>query len=366
MSFLTFLADAERLKFGIDVLDTHNGLPHVIRRNRIFNDVVALFRDKREIVLKEFPLRIKYANEKAVDTGGVCRDMLSAFWQEAYVNNFGGRNVVPIVHPHSDMQVFEVFGVIFSHGYINTGFLPVRVAFPSIAAAVYGTNVCIPEEIMIESFQCYLSFHESGVLRKALSVCGKQSERFPDDLTAQLISILSHFGCRENPQPSNLKQLIVQLGQHEFITKPLGALQAFHNGIPSTHHQLWNQLTVKRLFALYNAMNATPQLVLEMLLEPILMAPDEQRVFSYLTSFIGNSAQEELKCFLRFVTGSSSVTANKITVSFNNLSGVARRPISHTCGCFLKLSTDYLSYIDFANEFDYILRNSDSWAMDAI
>ena len=44
--------------------------------------------------MKKTPFRIEYANEKAVDTGGVCRDMLSAFWQEAFATAFDGRNVV--------------------------------------------------------------------------------------------------------------------------------------------------------------------------------------------------------------------------------------------------------------------------------
>ena len=322
---------------------------------------------KQSNVCQLLELELKYANEKAVDTGGVCRDMLSAFWQEAFATAFDGRNVVvPSIHPHTNMDLFVTLGTIFSHGYISCGFLPVRVAFPTIAAAIHDTNLHIPNDIMLQSFQSYLSFHESGILREALSKCDGQVKSFTRDMVFQLISILDQVGCRQTPQPSNLKQLIVQLAQHEFITKPLGAVRALHSGIPSSHHEFWKRLPIERLFVLYNALSATPKLVLEKLIEPSAMKPEEQRVFTYLTSFIGNVSQEELTCFLRFVTGSSSLTANKISVSFNNMSGIGRRPISHTCSCVLELSTNYLSYLDFSNEFQQVLRSNESWAMDAL
>lgn len=74
----------------------------------------------------------------------------------------------------------------------------------------------------------------------------------------------------------------------------------------------------------------------------------------------------DLAAFMRFVTGSSSMMAEEITVSFNTLSGMARRPISHTCGCVLELSTCYITYNEFADEFYEVLRSHDAWAMHAV
>lgn len=39
-------------------------------------------------ILEEYPFRVQYENELAVDTGGVCRDLFSAFWEEAYLKSF--------------------------------------------------------------------------------------------------------------------------------------------------------------------------------------------------------------------------------------------------------------------------------------
>ena len=56
----------------------------------------------------------------------------------------------------------------------------------------------------------------------------------------------------------------------------------------------------------------------------------------------------------------------KITISFNNLTGLARRPISHTCDCNLKLPVSYTTYPEFELEFTKVLTSEVSWAMDAV
>lgn len=244
--------------------------------------------------------------------------------------------------------------------------MPVRLAFPTISAIIHGTSINIPDRIMIHSFLDYLSVHESAILKHALSDCDEQMQSFSNEMVSQLICILSWSGCRQSPQPQKLRQLVVQVAHYEFFTKPLGALHALHCGVPTIHNELWNKFPVERLFALYKALSASPQQVLAKLVEPSAVTPDEERIFGYLTTFIGNLSQEELHSFLCFVTGSSSIIANDITISFNKLSGIARRPITHTCSCVLELSTNYLTYRDFSNEFLQVMRSDEWWAMDAI
>ena len=55
--------------------------------------------------------------------------------------------------------------------------------------------------------------------------------------------------------------------------------------------------------------------------------------------------------FLRFVTGSSTCSSNCLLIVFNSEEGMARRPIAHTCGFTLEVSTHYDSYYDFDGEF---------------
>ena len=75
----------------------------------------------------------------------------------------------------------------------------------------------------------------------------------------------------------------------------------------------------------------------------------------------------ELKLFLRFVTGCSVCITSKIEVKFNNLAGVARRPIARTCDFVLELPTSYLNDDDFCCEFNTIFNTTEHefwWCME--
>ena len=98
----------------------------------------------------------------------------------------------------------------------------------------------------------------------------------------------------------------------------------------------------------------------------------QTRVFGYLLSFVGSLDCDQLRRFLRFVTGGSTVLGTEIEVTFNTLDGFARRPISHTCTCTLEISTTYSTYPEFIEDFSILLASDTFagakffWAMDAV
>ena len=112
-------------------------------------------------------------------------------------------------------------------------------------------------------------------------------------------------------------------------------------------------------------LTATPSKVLEVLDEPDFVHSAQERVYGYLRQFIGNMKMDEVRNFLRFVTGSSVLSNAAIKVTFNALGGLARRPIAHTCDNSVELSTEYLTYVDFTSEFEAILSEY-SWSMDIV
>ena len=84
---------------------------------------MALF--AQDEVLEEYPLRIKFAGEMGYDYGGICRDMFSAYWDEAYQQFFDGSTLlVPALHPSVDMSALPRLGTVLSHGYLLCGFMP--------------------------------------------------------------------------------------------------------------------------------------------------------------------------------------------------------------------------------------------------
>ena len=122
-------------------LSCKHGCSHLIGRDHIYSDVLELYGDFNTI-LKEFPFRISFDDEHAIDSGGVARDMFSSFWLCAFEKFFDGSgSLVPAAHPTIDMSVFPVLGKILSHGYIACGFLLVHISFPVIAAVLLGPDV---------------------------------------------------------------------------------------------------------------------------------------------------------------------------------------------------------------------------------
>ena len=56
-------------------LDTHHGVPHTISRSSLYEDCVEFYKSDLPKLIREYPFRIAYKDEKAVDTGGVSRDL---------------------------------------------------------------------------------------------------------------------------------------------------------------------------------------------------------------------------------------------------------------------------------------------------
>ena len=89
-----------------------------INRTSIYKDTVAMYSTKPRLV-NQFPLSVHFDGEKGLDFGGVSRDLLSGFWEEAYSKMFDGAALLtPACHATVDMQQFAVLGKILSHTHI--------------------------------------------------------------------------------------------------------------------------------------------------------------------------------------------------------------------------------------------------------
>ena len=61
------------------------GLPHYVNRKNIYPDVLKLYANQS--ITKEYPFYVEFQGEKAIDIGGVSRDMFSAFFIVGYYNS---------------------------------------------------------------------------------------------------------------------------------------------------------------------------------------------------------------------------------------------------------------------------------------
>ena len=177
------------------------------------------------------------------------------------------------------------------------------------------TGICsaakIPKNILIESFAESLSSFEASVIKKALTSTDRE---FSAEMKANLISILSRYGCRICPTPQTLHSQLVNTATFEFQVKPMAAFCSISNGIPSDEKPFWQSYSVEELYSLYLSLNATPGKVLAMLEEPEVNDECQAQVFTYLQQFIGNMKNDEVRRFLRFVTGTSVLLPDGISL----------------------------------------------------
>lgn len=135
--------------------------------------------------------------------------MLSAFWKDAFGRLFDGQNIMlSVVHAHTDLSAFPNLGWILSHGYLVSGFLPVRVAF-SVIAGILLSNIAgkVPDKVLIEIFAESVCAHDAVIIKADLEVL--ETSHFPSQLQHDLIGVLRQYGCRENHSPDNLKRLLI-------------------------------------------------------------------------------------------------------------------------------------------------------------
>ena len=154
---------------------------------------------------------------------------------------------------------------------------------------------------------------------------------------------------------------MVQAARYSFLA---AAISQLHKGVPECHLPFWNSMTVVKLYHLYKCMSVSVFKVLSLIKEPILDTQRKEEVWMYIRRFVGNMTTDELRTFLRFVTGSFVISVPSIDVSFNTLDGLARRPIAHTCTAILEVATTFLEFVD---EFRHVLADPYfSWRMDAM
>ena len=330
----------------------------------MYEDMLQLFMSEEAVM--EYPFRVRFQGERGVDTGGLSREAFSTFWELVYQKHFdGSSSLTPVVSTCLESATLQILGRILSFGYIACGFLPVRIAFPTLVGMLLHPLPDFPPDFLVEAFRDSLTPVDAATVKEALAC--REREKFPQRLFNRLVNVFAFYDCLEVPKPCNILKLCERSARYMCLTKPFAVVTEIGKGVPSEHHQFWKAKGVKGLKRLVLALSVSPSKVLESIEEPLLVTPAEQRVFGYLTQYIGHMKVDEVQKFLRFCTGSSVCIAKPISVTFNSSMGLTRAPIAHTCSCTLELSRSYSTFLEFANEFNCILQAEDNgWSIDAI
>lgn len=199
------------------------------------------------------------------------------------------------------------------------------------------------------------------LLDKALSNFDSLSSAQLDRLT----SVLGTLGMLVRPTANNIRQTVLAAARFQLLDVSMPFIMQIKSGIsPIYRDTFWSTLTVDSIDQLFKKQLPTPVKVSKILVcasESLTNAEDN--CLFYLQQFVRNMDQEDLTSFLHFVTG-STVMPTQITVSFNNLVGIMRRPVAHTCSNVLELPSSYTSMQDMKREFLAIIRDTANFQMD--
>ena len=356
IAFVLFIGNEFLLSIGATP-----GLVHEIDRKSVYCEALKLYSDYHTNVSMEFPMQIQFKHERGVDLGGLTREFFSAFWAEAFMKLFeGDSTLIPSFHPHTQLSLFETLGKIISHGYLVCGYLPIKIAMPTLLSILFGPKVDIPSPLLLNSLKDHIDPYERSELQ----------QYFASDSPAVshvILGFLSRFGCRQIPTRSNISGILLDVAKYQFVQRIEAAISAAHRGIPDSHKAFWQDMGVEGIANAYRSLSIDNRKILSILCCNYKSNAEEQ-VFLFLKVYIAHLKPEPLQNFIRYITGSSVLTIDLLLVVFNSSEGFTRAPCAHTCSGMLELPISYASYSDFSCEWDSILNDTNGqwkWEMQA-
>lgn len=255
---------------------------------------------------------------------------------------------VPFLRHDYGKQAWESVGRIISFGWQKEKYLPIKLAPVILEQAALG----YVKSDLIDNFLKYVSESDRIVLESCLTdFTGSDQE--------ELLDILDHYNCRRVPTADNFEQILQELAHKTLIQEPAYVIEQWTSMLaPLNKH-------FEDVGAVYENMQPTARKIVRSLMFPTTMNAQQKEIAMHLTTYLRECDTKQQSQFLRFCTGSDLFLGKTITTDFTDIQGFERRPVAHTCGCFLRLSVHFDSYPDFRSEINKILE-SNVWVMDIV
>jgi len=321
-----------------------------VHRGQVLQDLIKAFKsiDIENAIISFEIVRTNGTVEVAEDAGGVTRDAISEFWSSFYDQCTLGTEVkVPCLRHDFGEGDWTAVGKILRFGWKIHGYFPISLARPFMEQCIQG-KVLSP---LNETFYRYIPPTEADTLKSAMT-------NFEEVDYEELIDVMTVHESRNVPTKVTLPLMIEEIAHKELVQSPMFVCDCFSPVIK-------NMISSVELDSVYEKLNPTAKGLAGVFSFPENMTVDEATVSNYLKRFVKELLPDKLRRFTRFCTGSDLLISHKITISFVNVTGLARRPVAHTCSCMLELPKQFDSYIQFRSEFNAILE-SNYWEMDFI
>ena len=287
---------------------------------------------------------------------GVFRDILTGFWQEFFVSaTVGANEKIPAIRHDYQSEQWKAIARVFVYGFSQERYLPIQLSPAFISVCLFGES-CITKAFLLESFKAFLSVSEQEIVNEVVS--GNMSP-----LDDDVMEFLSSYQCFTTPSGNNIENIIWQLAHKEIIQKPRYIANCW-TPILSLLKRYMPFQSLENLVSLYNEKKPNAKKVVK-LLDAHPNTDAERACLDHLKRFI-RSIEGNIGTFLQFTTGSNVLVCDKISISFNKLEGLGRRPVAHTCTPTLEIPSTYQSYNELSEDFSNLLSNKNAWAFDIV
>ena len=334
-----------------------------LKRKDIIEKLLKIYWEHPHII--KHHLKVKYSKERGLDWGGLTRDMFSTFWDQitkpgphAY---FKGNDVVvpslPLHRMRKESWKFIAIGRILTHTAALAKFIPQKLSRSSYLSILFGSTINHKHNIL-KDFLKYLEEEDRRLVKKAILTFDQLT---PEENEA-LIDFYSRNGLQVLPKAGDIKHQVVNIAEQQLLREPRDLHDLMGEGIPKEHFKaFWSNLSLDHITTQLRKQLPTGQDIISWTVTPEDVSPAETKVLVFLREYLLQLDQPGLIKFLAFVTGSRHFPHEPIAVTFNELSGIQRRPIAQTCANNLQISVHYTSMEDLKREMNQYLSSQYSF-----
>ena len=236
---------------------------------------------------------ITFVKESAYGDG-VTREVYSQFFKELFaLKSSGVESNVPYSLTVTEARAL---GKLMIHAFIQSNFFPLNFAK---ATFEYLARSTVRNSSLIESFLFFIQKKERAVFTNFLY---KKSESFSPEDKDIIWDVLIDCGVSAIPNPTNIKELVLQAARAVFIEKPCFTLLHISEGLGNIFKSL-GQYEIDALYTMYRPTmeNALAYFEWE------AGTPSEERVESYFKRYVRSLDENQLSSLIQFATGSSNV-----------------------------------------------------------
>ena len=326
-----------------------------LHRANILAEMISHFKDP-EILLENLTFKLISPNGKLEvgDGEGVVRDCFAHFWSDFFDKCAVGNCVkVPFLRHDYGSDEWMAVGRIIVKGWTAVGYFPIRIASVVMEEALFKRTY----SSITENFLDFVTSDAKEILSQCLT-------NFASVDIDDLMDVLEQHGSKRIPKFDNVVALIAEIAHKELIQEPRFIVDCWSSVFAQNKS---TTMTLQELQLLYTEMKPNAKKVVKMLQFSDSLTVSENEVKNHLCRFVRELEYDMIEKFLRFCTGADMILSKNdiITVQFIQMAGLGRRPIAHTCGRVLELSTQFENFLAFRSEFRNVLSGG-FWDMDIV